>query len=445
MYDDKDGARREEIASMSGVNVFRSFYDQLGSIREYHRKFPSVPSIKNYESELLTEVLESAPDEGFTGEEAEGKYVDMHVLHEAYLNLKGIERVDYQRYLKKATDLQAIPKTAAVAAAYSRYATELKEYLIGFIKRTQPLMPLQELLATAEDEFSKKWAEGTVARWQSAKSQKDGECVACDLSAYESAKALEALGLESLKAQLTLKGLKCGGTLAQRAERLFLAKATPLDQMPKKELAAKGGEGKASAGAAASAPRAVALVEEQVSRLGELLADVIEDTEEMVEKKQSRSYDEIARDLAAAEEADAIANADDEEEEEEKPIYNPLNLPLGWDGKPIPYWLYKLHGLNLEFKCEICGNYSYWGPRAYERHFQEWRHTYGMKCLGIPNSKHFLGITLIEDAYTLWAKLKAEQGGSSWNPELDEEFEDKTGNVMNRKTYTDLARQGLLD
>jgi len=36
-------------------------------------------------------------------------------------------------------------------------------------------------------------------------------------------------------------------------------------------------------------------------------------------------------------------------------VYNPLKLPLGWDGKPIPYWLYKLHGLNLEFKCEICG------------------------------------------------------------------------------------------
>ena len=53
---------------------------------------------------------------------------------------------------------------------------------------------------------------------------------------------------------------------------------------------------------------------------------------------------------------------EEEEEEEEKPIYNPLNLPLGFDGKPIPYWLYKLHGLNLEFKCEICGNYSYWGP-----------------------------------------------------------------------------------
>ena len=68
-----------------------------------------------------------------------------------------------------------------------------------------------------------------------------------------------------------------------------------------------------------------------------------------------------------------------------------------------------------------------------------------MKCLGIPNTKPFVGITLIEDAYTLWAKLKAEQGSTTFNPEFDEEFEDGQGNVMNRKIYTDLAKQGLLD
>ena len=54
---------------------------------------------------------------------------------------------------------------------------------------------------------------------------------------------------------------------------------------------------------------------------------------------------------------------EDEESDEEGPIYNPLNLPLGWDGKPIPYWLYKLHGLGVEFKCEICGDFSYKGRR----------------------------------------------------------------------------------
>jgi splicing factor 3A subunit 3 len=63
---------------------------------------------------------------------------------------------------------------------------------------------------------------------------------------------------------------------------------------------------------------------------------------------------------AEQEEAEAEL-APDEEEDEDEFVYNPLKLPLGWDGKPIPYWLYKLHGLNQEFKCEICGNYSYWG------------------------------------------------------------------------------------
>lgn len=54
---------------------------------------------------------------------------------------------------------------------------------------------------------------------------------------------------------------------------------------------------------------------------------------------------------------------EEEESDEEGPIYNPLNLPLGWDGKPIPYWLYKLHGLGVEFKCEICGDFIYKGRR----------------------------------------------------------------------------------
>lgn len=69
-----------------------------------------------------------------------------------------------------------------------------------------------------------------------------------------------------------------------------------------------------------------------------------------------------------------------ESDEEEEYIYNPLKLPLGWDGKPIPYWLYKLHGLNMEFKCEICGNASYWGRRAFERHFKVGRRYAGRQA-----------------------------------------------------------------
>ena len=42
---------------------------------------------------------------------------------------------------------------------------------------------------------------------------------------------------------------------------------------------------------------------------------------------------------------------DDDDDHEDKPIYNPLDLPLGWDGKPIPFWLYKLNGRHMTFNC----------------------------------------------------------------------------------------------
>jgi splicing factor 3A subunit 3 len=63
-----------------------------------------------------------------------------------------------------------------------------------------------------------------------------------------------------------------------------------------------------------------------------------------------------------------------EEEEEEERIYNPLKLPLGWDGKPIPYWLYKLHGLGVEYRCEICSDHVYMGRKNFDRHFQVRQH-----------------------------------------------------------------------
>ena len=84
------------------------------------------------------------------------------------------------------------------------------------------------------------------------------------------------------------------------------------------------------------------------------------------------------------------------------------------------------------------------GRRAFDRHFQEWRHAHGMRCLKIPNTKHFHDITLIEDAINLYAKIKDSLGSEAWQPETGEEMEDSLGNVLDRKTYEDLLRQDLL-
>lgn len=67
-----------------------------------------------------------------------------------------------------------------------------------------------------------------------------------------------------------------------------------------------------------------------------------------------------------------------------------------------------------------------------------------MRCLGVPNTKHFHDITLIADVLALYATIKDTLTLEQFTSELEEEFEDTEGNVLNRRTYEDLARQGLL-
>ena len=67
-----------------------------------------------------------------------------------------------------------------------------------------------------------------------------------------------------------------------------------------------------------------------------------------------------------------------------------------------------------------------------------------MRCLGIPNTAHFANVTSIEDAVALWQKLKSNKEQERWKPEQEEEFEDSLGNVIPKKTFEDLKRQGLL-
>merc|ERR550525_852815 len=107
----------------------------------------------------------------------------------------------------------------------------------------------------------------------------------------------------------------------------------------------------------------VAKIEANIYRFAELLAEVRNATVENVERKQART------DAEREESDDEEVEEEMEEEPEDDIPYNPKNLPLGWDGKPIPYWLYKLHGLNISYNCEICGNYTYKGPKAFQRHF----------------------------------------------------------------------------
>ena len=92
----------------------------------------------------------------------------------------------------------------------------------------------------------------------------------------------------------------------------------------------------------------------------------------------------------------------------------------------------------------IC--YSSAEPRfqAFDRHFQEGKHTFGMRALGLPNTKHFHGITQIADALALAEKLKHEGRQEMAALEKAEEVEDADGNVYSKATYEALKKQGVL-
>jgi len=442
IYEDKDGMRKEEVAALSGPNEFAEFYSRLKGIKEFHRRHPGEVSVPmSVEFDELKRIRENPGDEvnnmvEFSDEEGFGKFLDMHECYIKFINLKGVERVDYIQYITNFDQLYDIPREKKTGE-YRQYLQALADYLHGFVSRTKPLMNLDVQIAEVLQDFDGKFERGECPGWARETVGAMAHSGAhLDLSAFSSAEELATLGLDRLKSALIALGLKCGGTVQERAERLFLTKGRKLSEL-NPNLFAKNKPGKGGR-KDADKMKEIAKLEANIYRYAELLGEVRTDTVENVERKQARTD-------AEREESDNEEVDDEPEEDPEDDIpYNPKNLPLGWDGKPIPYWLYKLHGLNISYSCEICGNFTYKGPKAFQRHFAEWRHAHGMRCLGIPNTAHFANVTQIEDAMALWEKLKVQKFDEAWKPDHEEEYEDSKGNVVNKKTYEDLKRQGLL-
>lgn len=380
---------------MSGPNEFSEFYARLKQIKDFYKKHPNEISIPlSVEFEELTKAY-SNPEEmsalvDFTDEEGYGRYLDLNECYEKYLNIRGIEKVDYITYLMTFDHVFDIPKERK-NMEYKKYLESLIDYLYNFISRIKPLLDIEAEMEKVNKDFEKQWANGTFPGWP-----KETESVLAntgahlDLSAFSSWEELASLGLDRLKSALMALGLKCGGTLEERAQRLFSTKGKKtLDP----SLMAKKTGGKSNARELVR-QKEIAALEAVLYRFAEFVSEQRSGTKENVQRKQARTGGE--RDDSDVE----ASESENEEEENDDVPYNPKNLPLGWDGKPIPYWLYKLHGLNISYNCEICGNYTYKGPKAFQRHFAEWRHAHGMRCLGIPNTAHFANVTQIEDAIT---------------------------------------------
>jgi splicing factor 3A subunit 3 len=438
--------RHDEIESMSGSDQFKEFYRRLKRINEYYSDrgddFEDDPTLVEFNR--LDKERRNPPEElqnlvEFTDEEGYGKFLDMHSLHTMYLNIKNVEKYDYMTYLQVFDrTLSELPKEMK-GIEYKRYVESLVDYLAGYLERIQPLSDQTELLLEVKKDFEEKWGQGQFIGWKkdgatSALAKHSGATL--DLTPFTSHQELMTLGLDRLKSALNALGLKCGGTLEERAKRLYGIKGLSHDRIDP-SLFAK--TKKSTGNEVTEQQKEIAFLEAQVYRYAELLGEQRLSTKENVERRLARTADE----LEDEEEEEVVEEESDDDDEETVP-YNPKNLPLGFDGKPIPYWLYKLHGLNITYECEICGGAQYKGPKSFQRHFSEWRHAFGMRCLGIPNTAHFANVTNIADARALWEKLKSLKAIEQWKSTVEEEFEDSKGNVVSRKMYDDLRRQGLL-
>ncbi|CAD5229007.1 unnamed protein product [Bursaphelenchus okinawaensis] len=439
-YKDETGERVREIDQLGGPNEFAEFYSRLKLLKEVHRRNPDEEaSCLTLEFEKKIQFIQN-PDRvekevvKFSDEEGYGKYVDMHLLFEQYRNLKSVNKSDYITFLDKFDRFEEISKVPTKkTGAYKEYLNKLMEYILDFISRAKPLTNVDGIRKKAEVEFEALWKDDKVEGWSKEKSGALSNVgVPLDLADFESVEQIEALGGDRIKSALVAVGLKCGGTPKERAIRLFATKNMSSDELEKLKP-------RKSAEQLKEERRVyyLAKTEFELKKLSELLTEERQATKENVERKQARvaGEDEDADDMEE--------DVPDEVEDDDVP-YNPKNLPLGWDGKPIPYWLYKLHGLNISYTCEICGNQVYKGPKAFQRHFTEWRHSHGMRCLGIPNTAHFANITKIKDAVDLWGKMQQEKESTKWDPNVDEEYEDSKGNILSRRTYEDLKRQNLL-
>lgn len=385
--------------------------------------------------------MPSIVDSLFSGEEAYGRFFDLTENHEAYLNLPNVKRLTYLQYLETFDNFAAgfggVRRKDKLTDQYFKYVGQLAEYLESFMRRTRPLENVDKVLESFDKEFETAWEKDEISGWEKEQSSTNGTAKAPSTA--------EAIWCEDCEKEFKnenvyknhLNGRKHIKAAEQRKQKQEGGEPTTSGVKP------------GAVSAVRTKERAVAEREYRVKRLASAMSTERSDTRVNVERKQGMTERERQQEL------DNLLNVPDgphepmdegegEDEDGEERIYNPLKLPLAWDGKPIPFWLYRLHGLGVEFPCEICGNFVYMGRRAFDKHFNEARHVYGLKCLGINNTSLFRDIIKIDEAMKLWDKIQREQKKHRVDDGSIVQMEDGEGNVMPEKVYYDLQKQGLL-
>ena len=455
VYADSEGARQAEVQRTGTGDTFAAFYDSYNELRNYHKRYPGVPA------ENLEKVYQRKPPTGdgssvlervgqmFSGEEAMGKYFDLVEHHERYLNLKGVKgnrRLHYLQYVDSfdTFHLYPIDRTHKLSDEYWNYVNLLAEYLEHFFKRTRPLEDWARVAGSWDKQFDDEWNDNKVKGWGQNEVDDDMQMSGVD----EQQGQVNGLWCRYCEKSFQnnnvyenhLQGRRHKNAVKRQQEEQGNANGT------------HGTQSKKVANVQSTKERVVAAREFRVRRLAQSMQTERQNTRVNVERRAGMTERERQQEIEALIEeeygeeykADQAIGENEDAEEEERHA-NPLKLPISWDGKPIPFWLYKLHGLGVEYACEICGGYVYAGRRAFEKHFSEPRHSYGLKCLGIQNGNLFREITKIDDAKRLNTKAQQEDKDERQRTKANvEEMEDSNGNVMPKTVYEDLRKQGLI-
>ena len=434
-------------------DIWVNFYDKIKEIKMLNKSGNDIYHSTTGDKIFNNLFSEINPKTLFTSEENFGKCLDLNELYHNYINIPGmyssninindnksllsgntsnIVKMDYLEYLKNLDSFKNIPMKVKKTKEYIDYIKNLTKYLIEFFVKIYPLVNFNEIQDIIDSKFED----------DQDNLKKDKEKIK-----EENKNSKKIINLKEEEDNIDNEEKKESELYCIICKKSF-AKKTLMDaHMTSKKHLKKVANSKNQKNNVDNNEknknedilRDINYFEYQIIRYKDILQNIIDNTIGQIRKKQTMNREELEADRINEQKSKKI------DAEDKKKLFNPKNIPMDWDGKPLPYWLYKVHGLGIEHKCEICGGASYWGRRAFEHHFQEWRHAYGMKCLRLPNTLQFKNITRIEDALKLHHKLIEDKNKTEFNPETEEQYEDEKGNVYNKKMLADLKKQGLTD
>lgn len=232
LYTDADSLLLDELNNIRATGL-TSYYDKLNKTREYYQMFPSLES-----QSINSDIVVLNTDVKFSGEEIFGKYLDLNELYLQFSNIArqaGIEQ-DYTQYLDRFNTFFYLPESVKSSKQYSEYLDRLWQYLFHFFERVHPLVEFSGIINELTNDFQLKLKNGEIhlsgGGGGGSTSKPSKEPQPLRLGMFNSPEELEVLGKDRLKEALEAIGLKCGGTVRERALRLWSVRGKKVEDYP---------------------------------------------------------------------------------------------------------------------------------------------------------------------------------------------------------------------